>query len=69
MSDSLQPHELQSMGLSWQEYRGGLPFPTPEDLPYPGIEPTSPAAPTLTGGAFTTESFTWEAPGESVRDN
>ena len=69
MSDSLGPHELQSMGLPWQEYCGGLPFPTPEDLPDPGIEPTSPVAPTLRGGAFTTEPFTLEAPGESVRDN
>ena len=26
-----------------QEYRSGLPFPSPGDLPYPRIEPTSPA--------------------------
>ena len=26
-----------------QEYRSGLPFPSPEDLPNPGIEPGSPA--------------------------
>ena len=25
-----------SMGFSRQEYWSGLPFPTPEDLPYPG---------------------------------
>ena len=31
------------MGLSWQEYYSGLPFPSPEDLPDPGIEPGSPA--------------------------
>ena len=30
-----------SMGLSRQEYWSGLPFPLPEDLPNPGIEPTS----------------------------
>ena len=32
-----------SMGFSRQEYWSGLPFPSPEDLPDPGIEPTSPA--------------------------
>ena len=26
-----------------QDYWGGLPFPSPEDLPNPGIEPRSPA--------------------------
>ena len=29
-----------SMGFSRQEYRSGLPFPSPGDLPAPGIEPT-----------------------------
>ena len=32
-----------SMGFSRQEYWSGLPFPSPGDLPDPGIEPTSPA--------------------------
>ena len=32
-----------SMGFSSQEYWGGLPFPSPEDLPNPGIEPGFPA--------------------------
>ena len=32
-----------SMGFSRQEYWSGLPFPSPEDLPNPGIEPGSPA--------------------------
>ena len=36
-----------SMGFSRQEYRSGLPFPSPGDLSDPGIEPMSPAAPTL----------------------
>ena len=31
------------MGLSRQEYWGGLPFPSPEGLPDPGIEPGTPA--------------------------
>ena len=46
-----------SMEFSRQEYWSGLPFPSPGDLPDPGIEPTSPA---LTCGFFTT-SATWEA--------
>ena len=32
-----------SMGFSIQEYWSGLPFPSPGDLPDPGIEPGSPA--------------------------
>ena len=31
-----------SMGFSRQEYRSGLPFPSPGELPDPGIEPGSP---------------------------
>ena len=33
-----------SMGFPRQEYWGGLPFPSPGDLPDPGIEPISPAS-------------------------
>ena len=33
----------QSMEFSSQEYWSGLPLPSPEDLPDPGIEPGSPA--------------------------
>ena len=33
-----------SMGFPRQEYCSGLPFPSPEDLPDPGIEPTSPGS-------------------------
>ena len=32
-----------SMELSRQEYWSGLPFPPPEDLPNPWIEPRSPS--------------------------
>ena len=32
-----------SQGFSRQEYWSGLPFPSPADLPNPGIEPKSPA--------------------------
>ena len=41
-----------SMGFFRQEYWSGLPFPSPGDLPDPGIKSRSPA---LTGGFFTTE--------------
>ena len=33
-----------SMGFSRQEYWSGLPFPSPGDLPDPGIEPGSSAS-------------------------
>ena len=41
-----------SMGFSRQEYWSGLPFPSPGNFPYPGIEPESP---TLAGGLFSIE--------------
>ena len=41
-----------SMGFSWQEYWSGLPFPSPVDLPDPGIELRSPA---LRADALTSE--------------
>ena len=41
-----------SMGFPRQEYWSGLPFPSPGDLPNPGIEPTTAA---LAGGFFRTE--------------
>ena len=41
-----------SMGFSRQEYWSGLPFPSPGDLPNPGIEPESPSLP---GRFFTAE--------------
>ena len=31
-------------GISWQEYRSGLPFSASRDFPDPRIEPTSPAS-------------------------
>ena len=49
-----------SMELSRQEYQSGLPFPTPGDLPNPGIQPKGPVSLALAGGIFTT-STTWEA--------
>ena len=35
----------QSMGFPRQEHWSGFPFPSPGDLPDPGIEPVSPALP------------------------
>ena len=40
------------MGFSRQEYWSGLPFPSPGDLPDPGIKPGSP---TLEANALTSE--------------
>ena len=49
-----------SMGFSKQEYWSGLPFPSPGDLPDPGIEPRSPA--------LEADALTSEPPGKE-RDN
>ena len=49
-----------SMGFSRQEYWGGLPFPSPGDLPDPGLKLPSLNSPTLAGRFFTT-SATWKA--------
>ena len=43
-----------SMGFSKQEYWSGLPFPSPGDLPNPGIEFKFFASPALAGRFFTT---------------
>ena len=48
MSDSVTPwtvaHQAPpAMEFSRQEYWSGVPFPSPGDLPDPGIEPGSPA--------------------------
>ena len=47
-----------SMGFSRQEYWSGLPFPSPGDLPDPGIKPRSPA--------LQAEALTSEPPGKSA---
>ena len=44
-----------SVEYSSQEYRSGLPFPPPGDIPDSGIKPISPASPMLAGRFFTTE--------------
>ena len=48
-----------SMGFSRQLYWSGLPFPSPGDLPYPGIEPGSPA--------LLTDALPSEPPGKSTK--
>ena len=44
------------MGFSRQEHWSGLSFPTPADLPNPGLEPMSLTSPALAGGFFTTSA-------------
>ena len=46
---------LLSMGFSRQEYWSGLLFPSPGDLPDPGIKPASLIPPELASGFFPTE--------------
>ena len=40
---TVAPQAPLSMEFSRQEYWSGLPFPSPKDLPNPGIKPRSPA--------------------------
>jgi len=47
--------------FSRQEYCSGLPCPSPEDLPNPGVKPRCLTSPALAGLFFTTDA-TWEAP-------
>ena len=47
-----------SMRFSRQEYWSGLPFPSPGDLPDPGIEPRSPA--------LQADALTSEPPGKPI---
>ena len=46
-----------TMGFSRQEYWSGLPFPTPGDLPHPGVEPAALTSLALAGWFFTAEPF------------
>ena len=69
MSDSLEtPGTVAcqtplSMEFSKQEYWSGLPFPSPGDLPDPGIEPTSPV---WAGRFFTAEPRGMAANGQPL---
>ena len=65
VSDSATPWTIAcqaslSVEFSRQEYWSRLPFPSPGDLPNPGMKPTSLVSPALTGRFFTTGT-TWEA--------
>ena len=46
------------MGFSKQEYWSGLPFPSPWDLPNPGIKPRSPT--------LQADTLTSEPPGKPI---
>ena len=53
MTPGTVAHQALQSGESWQQkYWSELPFPSPGDLPDPGVEPVSPA---LAGGFFTPE--------------
>ena len=52
---------LLSMGFPRQEFWSRLPFPSPGDLPDPGIEPSSLTSPAL-GGRFFISCTTWKTP-------
>ena len=59
MSDPVTPWAIGYQaplftGFSRQEYWSGLPFPSPEDLPDPGIEPKSLGSPALASRFLTT---------------
>ena len=45
-----------SMGFSRREYWSGLPFPSPGDIPDPGIESVSLITPVSAEGFFTTST-------------
>ena len=53
---TVAPQAPLSMGFSRQEYWSGLPFPSPGDLPDPGIKPTYLTSPALANGFFSTSA-------------
>ena len=60
MSDSVTPWTIArqaplSMRFFRQEYWRGLPFPSPGDLPVPGIEHMLPVSPALQVNSLTAE--------------
>ena len=58
MIEQLQLTEAEDIKRSWQEYWSGLPFPSPEDIPDPGIEPGS--------HALQADALTSELPGKII---
>ena len=67
VSDSLRPLSQAPLSLEVlrQEYWSGLPFPTPGDLPNPGMEPMSPTV----ADRFLTTGIMWEAPRYKIKCN
>ena len=66
MSDSVTPGTVAyqaspSMSFSREEYWSGLPFPSPRDLPNPGIKPGSPA--------LWTDALPSEPPGKPISES
>ena len=57
--DFSPPGSSLSMEFSRQEYWNGLPFPSPGDLPDPGIEPRSPT--------LQADSLPSEPPGKPIK--
>ena len=55
-----------SMGFSRQEYWSGLPFPSPGDLPDPGIEPGSQNVTKLSRKKKVKRSLERDSPGVSL---
>ena len=55
------------MGFARQEYWSGLPFPSPGDLPDPGIEPVSPALEDRFFFFLTTEPLGKPNPGMTIQ--
>ena len=53
-----QDSSVEPLEFSRQEYWSGLPFPSPGDLPYPGIEPRS--------SALQADSLPSELPGKPI---
>ena len=60
VSDSATPRTIQSMEFPRSEYWSGSRFPSPTDLPDPGIEPGSPA--------LQVDSLPAELPGMPLRE-
>ena len=72
MTQLVKNPPAMSMGFSRQEYWSGLSFPSPGDLPDPGIEPRSPALqadalPPEPPGKHPQNFWTWENEEDLVR--
>ena len=56
LCDTVVRQAPPSMGFSRQDFWSGLPFPSPGDLPDPGIELSSLMSPALADRVFTTSA-------------